>query len=113
MRIGLMTDTFLPVVDGVGRVVVTYANTLSNLEGDGIRPLYDTGYRGYYPLNWSITKDSRCPPHPSIRQDRRVDSHYKKHGQWWADLVHSTAPLPPAGTLCGQTACIPLVSTFH
>ena len=48
MNIGLMSDTFLPVVDGVGRVVVAYASTLPKL-GHQVTvsaPMYDTGHRG-------------------------------------------------------------------
>ena len=31
LRIGQFTDTFLPVVDGVGRVVQAYAETLTSM----------------------------------------------------------------------------------
>ena len=51
LRIGQFTDTFLPVADGVGRVVVAYAETLSS-KGQQVTvssPLYDTGFRGGYP----------------------------------------------------------------
>ena len=31
LRIGQFTDTFLPIVDGVGRVALAYAETLSHI----------------------------------------------------------------------------------
>ena len=48
MRIAQVTDTFLPVVDGVGRVVVAYAETLAKMghEVTVSAPMYNTGHRG-------------------------------------------------------------------
>ena len=52
LHIGEVTDTFLPIVDGVGRVVYEYANNLclKGHEVTVIAPMYDTGYRGGYPF---------------------------------------------------------------
>ena len=54
LRIGQFTDTFLPIVDGVGRVALAYAETLSHIghEVTVSAPMYNTGHRGGYPLNW-------------------------------------------------------------
>jgi glycosyltransferase involved in cell wall biosynthesis len=52
MRIGQFSDSFLPIVDGVGRVVHQYAIALSR-RGEQcyvIAPMADTGYRGGYPF---------------------------------------------------------------
>ena len=52
LRIAEVTDTFLPIKDGVGRVVYEYANNLSQIgqEVTVIAPMDDTGYRGGYPF---------------------------------------------------------------
>ena len=52
MKIGQFSDSFLPIVDGVGRVVYNYATALSRCgeECYVIAPMADTGYRGGYPF---------------------------------------------------------------
>ena len=52
LRIGQFSDTFLPVVDGVGRVVQAYAETLSAMghQVTVVAPMYDTGSRGGFPF---------------------------------------------------------------
>ena len=119
MRIGLMTDTFLPVVDGVGRVVVAYANTLSNLghEVTVSAPLYDTGYRGGYPFELVDYKGFKVPTSPQYKTGIAVlDSHYKKRmAMVRLDLVHSHSPFASGreALRLAKQRCIPLVSTFH
>lgn len=119
MRIGLMTDTFLPVVDGVGRVVVAYANTLSNLghEVTVSAPLYDTGYRGGYPFELVDYKGFKVPTSPQYKTGIAVlDSHYKKRmAMVRLDLVHSHSPFASGreALRLARQRCIPLVSTFH
>ena len=51
LRIGQFTDTFLPIVDGVGRVVKAYAENLCRLghQVAVVAPMYDTGFRGGFP----------------------------------------------------------------
>ena len=119
MRIGLMTDTFLPVVDGVGRVVVAYANTLSNLghEVTVSVPLYNTGYRGGYPFELVDYKGFKVPTSPQYKTGIAVlDSHYKKRMDMVRlDLVHSHSPFASGreALRLARQRCIPLVSTFH
>ena len=52
MKIGQFSDTFLPIVDGVGRVVYHYATSFARRgeECYVIAPMADTGYRGGYPF---------------------------------------------------------------
>ena len=52
MKIGQFSDTFMPIVDGVGRVVYNYAVNLAALghECYVVAPCGDTGYRGALPL---------------------------------------------------------------
>ena len=50
MRIGQFSESFLPIVDGVGRVVYSYANGLAKGSDECyvIAPQNNTGYRGGY-----------------------------------------------------------------
>ena len=51
MKIGQFTDTFLPIVDGVGRVVQAYSETLCRMghQVTVVAPMYDTGFQGGFP----------------------------------------------------------------
>lgn len=119
MRIGLMTDTFLPVVDGVGRVVVAYANTLPKLghEVTVSAPLYDTGHRGHYPFELVDFTGFKVPTTPQYKTGSAVmDAHYKKRMDMIElDLVHSHSPFAAGkeALRLARQRCIPLVSTFH
>ena len=52
LRLGQFTDTFLPIVDGVGRVVYAYADTLCKMghQVTVVAPMYDTGFQGGFPF---------------------------------------------------------------
>ncbi len=119
LRIGEFTDTFIPVADGVGRVVVAYANTLS-AKGQQVTvssPMYDTGSRGHYPFE---LVDYRGFEFPMARQYRTgftaFDRHYRARMKMIPlDIVHSHSPF-----IAGMEALriakqrgIPVVSTFH
>ena len=69
LRIGEFTDTFLPVVDGVGRVVQAYAETLSAMghQVTVVAPMYDTGARGGFPFE---LLDFIATPLPGMKQYR-------------------------------------------
>ena len=51
-KIGQFTDTFLPVVDGMGRVVQAYSETLCKMGNQVtvVAPMYDTGFQGGFPF---------------------------------------------------------------
>jgi len=119
MRIGLMTDTFLPVVDGVGRVVVAYANTLPTL-GHQVTvsaPMYDTGHRGGYPFELVEYTGFRVPTTPQYKTGAAsMDAHYKKRMDMIGlDLVHAHSPFAAGreALRLSRQRCIPMVSTFH
>lgn len=119
MRIGLLTDTFLPIVDGVGRVVVAYANTLPQLghEVTVSCPLYDTGHRGGYPFELVDYSGFKVPTTPQYKTGAaNLDAHYRKRMDMIdLDLVHSHSPFfsgREAQRLASQRN-IPMVSTFH
>ena len=119
LNIGQFSDTFLPVVDGVGRVAVAYAETLSKM-GHLVTvgcPMYDTGYRGGLPFE---IVDYKAMPLPGMKQYRQgeapMDPHYRKRMKMIPlDIVHAHSPFT-AGSEALRLAVqrkIPLVGTFH
>ncbi len=119
LRIGQFTDTFLPVVDGVGRVAVAYAETLCRLghQVTVVTPMYDTGYRGGYPFE---LVDFTAAALPGMKQYRAGeapwDPHYRKRMKMIPlDILHSHSPFT-AGSEALRLAALrrlPLVGTFH
>ncbi len=119
MKIGQFSETFLPIVDGVGRVVYSYAETLSDMghECYVITPDANTGFRGKYPFEiidfygvqviGAKQYKTGIPP---------FDFHYgRRIRKVELDIVHAHSPF-----LTGYEALrlkrdrnIPLVATFH
>ena len=119
MRIAQCTDTFLPVVDGVGRVAVAYANGLSRLghETTVITPIQDVGYRGNYPYEILDFISVGIPTATQYKAGvSSLDSNYMaKIKKRSFDVLHAHSPL-----IAGWEALrlanmqkIPLVGTFH
>lgn len=119
LNIGQFSDTFLPVVDGVGRVAVAYAENLCKM-GHRVTvgcPMYDTGYRGGMPFE---IVDYKAMPLPGMKQYRQgeapMDPHYRKRMKMIPlDIVHAHSPFT-AGSEALRLAVlrkIPLVGTFH
>ena len=119
LKIGQFTDTFLPIVDGVGRVALAYAETLCKL-GHQVTvgcPMYDTGYRGGLPFE---IVDYKAAPLPGMKQYKQgeapMDPHYRKRMKMVPlDIVHAHSPFT-AGSEALRLAVqrkIPLVGTFH
>ena len=119
MRIGLTSDTFLPVVDGVGRVVVAYANTLAKLghEVTVSAPMYDTGHRGGYAFELVDFTGYKVPTAPQYKTGTAImDTHYKKRMEMIElDIVHSHSPFAAGreALRLAKQRCIPLITTFH
>ena len=119
LRIGQFTDTFLPVVDGVGRVALAYAETLCKMghQVTVVAPMYDTGYRGGYPFE---LVDFSAKTLPGMNQyktgEAPWDPHYRKRMRMIPlDIVHSHSPFT-AGSEAIRLAALrklPLVGTFH
>ena len=119
LRIGQFTDTFLPVVDGVGRVALAYSETLCKMghQVTVVSPMYDTGYRGGYPFE---LVDFAARKVPGMNQyatgEAPWDSHYRKRMRMIPlDVVHTHSPFT-AGSEALRLAVlrkIPLVATFH
>ena len=119
MRVGQFTDTFLPVVDGVGRVVSSYAKYM----GDRceacyvVTPMQSNLYRGG--LNYDII-DFCGVPVPKMRHYQAglpgLDVHYlRRIAKAKMDIVHAHSPF-----IAGHEAYrkarrsgIPMIATFH
>lgn len=119
LRIGLCSDTFLPIIDGVGRVVFQYAQNLSS-RGHRVYvlcPRCDAGCRDDYPFE---IIDYASVPLPGAPQYAAgvpgIDFHYQKRiNAVTLDLIHAHSP-GPSGALALRLARkrkIPLVGTFH
>lgn len=119
MRIAQCSDTFLPIVDGVGRVVHHYATALA-LAGHEcyvITPLKNTGFRGGQPFE---IVDFVSVPVPSAPQYRTgiasLDLHYTERlSLIELDLIHAHAPgLAGVEALrLAEKLDIPVIGTFH
>ena len=96
MRIGQFTDTFLPIVDGVGRVVYNYAVNIAALghECYVIAPIGETGYRGGFPFE--LIEYAGMPLVTSTQYKVGIpimDSHYHKRMSGIEfDVVHCHSP---------------------
>ncbi|MBR1586286.1 MAG: glycosyltransferase [Clostridia bacterium] len=119
LRIGQFTDTFLPVVDGVGRVALAYAETLCkmNHQVTVVAPMYDTGYRGGYPFELVDFVGMTLPGMKQYKAgEAPLDSHYRQRMRMIPlDIVHAHSPFT-AGSEALRLAVlrkIPLVATFH
>ena len=119
LRIGQFTDTFLPVVDGVGRVVQAYAENLSALgqQVTVVAPMYDTGFQGGFPYQ---LVEFIASPVPGLKQykvgEAMLDAHYRRRIRMIdLDIVHAHSPFT-AGSEALRLAAVrklPLVATFH
>lgn len=119
LRIGQFTDTFLPIVDGVGRVALAYAETLCQMSHQVtvVSPMYDTGYRGGYPFELVDFQAMSLPGMKHYKQGEAPwDAHYRaRMRKIPLDIVHSHSPFT-AGSEALRIAVqrkIPLVATFH
>ena len=119
LRIGLFSETFLPVIDGVGRVVHAYARTLSQAghQVTVAAPVTDSAVREDQPFQWVGWKSF---PVPRARQYKigvpALDGSYtKRMDAVKLDIVHAHSPFS-AGSAALREARrqkVPLVYTFH
>ena len=119
LRIGQFTDTFLPVVDGVGRVVQAYAENLSAMghRVTVVAPMYDTGFQGGFPFERVEFIGKALPGLKQYRVGEAIlDTHYRKRIRMIPlDIVHAHSPFT-AGSEALRLAALrelPLVATFH
>ena len=119
LRIGQFTDTFLPIVDGVGRVVQAYSETLCRMghQVTVVAPMYDTGFQGGFPYQLVEYVANTVP---GLRQykvgEAVLDAHYRHRIRMIdLDVVHAHSPFT-AGSEALRLAAVrklPLVATFH
>lgn len=119
MRIGQFTDSFLPIVDGVGRVVHNYACILPTKghECYVIAPMSKVGYLGNTPYELLEFLSVEVPTQKQYYTGiPPLDAHYRERIQRIPlDIVHAHSPF-----IAGREAIfiarkkkIPMVGTFH
>lgn len=119
MRIGQFSDSFLPIVDGVGRVVYHYATALSKRgeECYVIAPMSDTGYRGGYPFELVDFISMELPRQRQYSTGiPQLDTHYDARMRSIPlDIIHAHSPFI-AGLEAQRLARrrgIPIIGMFH
>lgn len=119
LRIVECTDTFLPIVDGVGRVVHKYAEALSRRghEVYVITPIQDTGYRGSFPFEIVDFLSVKVIVAQQYRMGvAPLDPHYaERMAALKPDLVHVHSPAFAGveGYRLSEKHRVPLIGTFH
>lgn len=119
MKVGQFTDTLLPVVDGVGRVVSNYAQAMGQLCDACyvIAPQQVNLYRGGLPYEIVDFRGMPLPVSPQYNAGMPIlDIHYlRRIANVKLDIAHVHSPF-----IAGREAYrisrhqgIPLVGTFH
>lgn len=119
LHIGQFTDTFLPIVDGVGRVALAYSETLSKMghQVTVVAPMYDAGYQGGLPFQLVEYTSRGLPGMKQYKIGEAVlDPHYRQRIRTIPlDIVHAHSPFM-AGSEALRLAHVrrlPLVASFH
>ena len=119
MRILQFSDSFLPIMDGVGNVVYQYALNLAQKghECYVVAPQTDTGYRGGYPFE---LVDFIGVPLPRMKSYKfgvpKLDPHcHNRLAAIQGDIVHVHSPFSAGqvGLSFAQKRGLPVVGTFH
>ena len=96
MRIGQFSDTFFPIVDGVGRVVYNYATTIAQKghECYVVAPMTDTGYLGGFPFELIEFVSHNVPTQRQYQTGiPLLDPHYNLRIQKVPlDIIHAHSP---------------------
>ena len=118
MTIGQFSDSFLPIVDGVGRVVYNYCDSLGRKghEVSAIVPMEDMGYRGRFPFEVIDYYSQTVPMTVYNAGLPLLDAHYDKMLEMKNfDIVHVHTPFIAgieAVKYC-KNHNVPLVASFH
>ncbi|MCR4676907.1 MAG: glycosyltransferase [Sphaerochaetaceae bacterium] len=119
MKIGEYSDSFLPIIDGVGRVVKAYTETLAHRGHQvyAIAPMADMGFRGNLPyeiVDYSSMQMSKSMPW-RIGLDS-LDPHFAARMRY-IDLdichVHSPVFAGHIGLKYARQHNVPIVATLH
>lgn len=118
MRIAQFSDTFLPIVDGVGRVVYNYANCIADRghESYVVAPMTDMGYRGGYKFDLLDYQGLQLRNRQYKLGVPLMDTHFlARMNKTELDILHAHSPAAAghSAVLYAQKRGIPLVGTFH
>ena len=119
MRILQFSDSFIPIMDGVGNVVYQYALNMGRKghEVYVVSPQTNTGYRGGYPFEMVDYIGVPLPRMKSYKVGAPVlDPHcLNRLRAVEADIVHVHSPFVAgqAGIQHAQRRGLPIVGTFH
>lgn len=119
LRIAQFSDSFMPIVDGVGRVVFAYASAIGRKghESYVISPLRDTGFNGGYPfenINF-ISKTLPVISQYSVGLPNLDPQYNSRIDMLELDLIHVHSPFIAGkeGAHLAKKRSLPLVGTFH
>ena len=119
MRIGEFSDSFLPIVDGVGTVVYHYVTQMAQKghQTYAVAPMDAMGFRGGYPFE---ILDYKSFPVPGMKNYRMgtpaLDRHFNRRLRAVKlDIVHVHSPFIAGrvGMRCARRRNVPIVGTFH
>ena len=119
MRIVEFSDSFYPIMDGVGNVVFQYAMNLGRKghECYVVAPQTDTGWRGGWPFEMIDYVGVPLPTMKSYNAGApQLDPHCSRRlGMVKADIVHVHTPFlaGQAGLSYAKRNGLPVVGTFH
>ena len=118
MRIAQFSDSFLPIVDGVGRVVYSYANYIADKghESYVVAPMTDTGFRGGYKFDLLDYQGVKLRNRQYKLGVPLMDTHFlARMNKTELDLIHAHSPATAgqSAIIYAQKRGIPLVGTFH
>lgn len=118
MRIAQYSDSFLPIVDGVGRVVYNYANKIAEKghESYVIAPMTDMGYRGGYKFDLVDYQSIKIRNRQYKIGVPLMDTHFQARiNKIDLDIIHAHSPVTAgqSAIIHAQKRGIPLVATFH
>lgn len=118
MKIGQFSDSFLPIMDGVGRVVYSYVSGLCKKGHQCyvIAPMNDLGYRGGFPFDLIDYHGVNVPAYKYKAGTPVLDRHYNlRVNAADMDIVHAHTPFMAGieAVRISKRRNIPLVGTFH
>ena len=118
MRIAQFSDSFLPIFDGVGRVVYNYANKIAEKghESYVVAPMANIGYRGGFKFDLIDYQSLKLKNRQYKVGIPLTDTHFvARMKKTELDIIHAHSPVTAgqSSIIYSQKRGIPLVGTFH
>ena len=119
MKIVLCSDSFIPVIDGVGRVTYEYAQRLSDRGNECyvVTPVQKTGFRGRYSFEIVDYLSVDTPLAPQYKSGIAIaDTHYlERISGIVPDIIHAHSPGTAGAEALrlGEKYKVPVIGTFH